>query len=542
MGKYSKYKWLDQWLEDGLINQEFYEEMQKWKPQKIVDFLNFLIKDGAIEGYDQEGNSIKEIDPNEVESALHGRYYGKWMPETVDWTSYGTGEASIDYYIEHYEPTELTEIEQLPDGTYGEVTKYHWELAPQYQEEEVDEVDEVDEAITQTGEITTGIETQEEMDAEEREAYFEGLSTEERDYILGQAHPDALSGDDYLYYRDLVLGENKTGKNLYKGSKLSPADAFLRATGEAHTGFITEDGKVVYDEFGVPLPLGLQPESMFHTGFMNEIKRLNEEQVFSLQDLLVSKGIADEDDFDDSGTVDSVMENYVNQLMLTAQQRYSHISYQSEEWQAIADGVPDAFIWAQDDKSEDIRFSWGLLGKMLDDWSIHESTLLDKEVDEYVKDVKKEKPVPGIATMTAYLNEYFETEVDRLPTQQEINEYIKAWTGSHDTFYQEMGQAYRAAEAGSHFERYLMDSPGSFVGQAITSQEEQDLRDDIQAGGDVLTGLVGTRPDIATVDDPQNLLLARLQEDLRGEKDYIKEMKVKRNNQVQMLGIMTGRI
>ena len=68
--------------------------------------------------------------------------------------------------------------------------------------------------------------------------------------------------------------------------------------------------------------------------------------------------------------------------MLTAQQRYSHISYQSEEWQAIADGVPDAFIWAQDDKSEDIRFSWGLLGKMLDDWSIHESTLLDKEVDE----------------------------------------------------------------------------------------------------------------------------------------------------------------
>ena len=139
--------------------------------------------------------------------------------------------------------------------------------------------------------------------------------------------------------------------------------------------------------------------------------------------------------------------------------------------------------------------------------------------------------------MTLQLNQWFEQETGRLPTQEELTGYMEDWLTSHDEYIQKSGAAYRASQYGAQYEQYLLEN-----GQAILPEDIKALEDDIQAGGDVLTGLVGTREVATDAEDPFYTMALSVQTDLRTEKDRIEAAEAKRNNQKEILKIMTGNI
>ena len=510
-------KILKKLLEDGLINQKTYKTLQRWPQAKLISFLNILIKDEQIAIHDQEGTSIKEIDPNEVESALEGRYIDISIPVPESLQDYQ--EAKLDDYIERYKPTQSTKIKRLPDGTYGEVTEYNWELAPQYQD---------DEAITQTGEMTTDVEIQEEMDVlEATDPAFKKL-TEKDEEILKKAPLGRLTGQQFIDYKT----------QIESGS--TPEDAYEWVTGQILTRFATDaDGNVLF-EGNIPVPIQAQPNSLFmngRDGFINHIKEQNPQVIEALKNQMIGWGIADEDDFDDSGEVDEFMEQILGMLIDTANSRYSHITAGDAEWKALVDSVPANFGWVEDDNMDSEKFSWAMLGKIMVDWRDIEELQADTATKTYKMGLRVEKPKPGKSYMTLQLNQWFEEETGRLPTQEELTGYMEDWLGSHDEYIQKSGAAYRAAQYGAQYEQYLLENDKSILPEDIKA-----LEDDIQAGGDVLTGLIGTREVATDVEDPFYTTMLSVQTDLKTEKDRIEAADAKRNNQREVLKIMTGNI
>ena len=346
--------------------------------------------------------------------------------------------------------------------------------------------------------------------------------------LLKKAPLGRLTGKQFTDYKKFI----EDGSN--------PEDAYEWVTGQKLTRFATDaDGNVLF-EGNIPVPIQAQPNSLFmngRDGFINHIKEQNPQVIEALKDQMIGWGIADEDDFDDSGEVDEFMEQILGMLIDTANSKYSHITYGDAEWKALVDSVPANFGWVEDDNMDSEKFSWAMLGKIMVDWRDIESLRADTATKTYTMGLKAERPTPGKSYMTLQLNQWFEQETGRLPTQEELTGYMEDWLISHDEYIQKSGAAYRASQYGAQYEQYLLEN-----GQSILPEDIKALEDDIQAGGDVLTGLVGTREVATDAEDPFYTMALSVQTDLRTERDRIEAAEAKRNNQKEILKIMTGNI
>ena len=364
---------------------------------------------------------------------------------------------------------------------------------------------------------------------------------------VGSYVADAMRGDDPAtveLLKKAPLGR-LTGKQFTDYKKFiedgsNPEDAYEWVTDQKLTRFATDaDGNVLF-EGNIPVPIQAQPNSLFmngRDGFINHIKEQNPQVIEALKDQMIGWGIADEDDFDDSGEVDANMETILGLMIDTANSKYSHITYGDAEWKALVDSVPANFGWVEDDNMASEKFSWAMLGKIMVDWRDIEELQADTATKAYTMGLKTENPTPGKSYMTLQLNQWFEQETGELPTQEQLTGYMEDWLISHDEYIQKSGAAYRAAQYGAQYEQYLLEN-----GQAILPKDIKSLEDDIQAGGDVLTGIVGTREIATDAEDPYYTMALAVQTDLKTEKDRIEAAEAKRNNQKEVLKIMTGNI
>jgi len=400
---------------------------------------------------------------------------------------------------------------------------------------------------------------QEEEAAVAVKQYIDTGSVEGLDALSGVKDLDVSATDVGSYVKDAMSGDDPKAVEILKKAPLGrltgqqfidykkqiedgsiPEDAYKWATGQTLTRFATDaDGNVLF-EGNVPVPIQAQPNSLFMNGkdgFINHIKEQNPQVIEALKDQMIGWGIADEDDFDDSGEVDANMEFWLGMLIDTANSKYSHITYGDAEWTALVDSVPANFGWVEDDNIAAEKFSWAMLGKIMVDWKGIEGLQADTATKAYKMGLRAEKPKPGKSYMTLQLNQWFEEETGRLPTQEELQGYMEDWLGSHEEYIQKSGAAYRAAQYGAQYEQYLLEN-----GKSILPEDIKALEADIQAGGDVLTGLVGTREVATDAEDPFYTTMLSVKTDLKTEQDRIEAADAKRNNQREVLKIMTGNI
>ena len=325
----------------------------------------------------------------------------------------------------------------------------------------------------------------------------------------------------------------------------SPEDAYKSITGRDLASFVTDDdGKIQFEEVTnkegkklfIPIPVQVQPESLFMNGFVNHIRRQNPGAIEELKRFLVLNGIADEDDFDDSGEMDPALEGIINTLMTNANYKYSHLTYGSHEWNELVDSVPRNFGWVLESDMDREKASWALLGKAIIDYKDDMAFVEKGDLKAKAKEYEANMDVPHVGEMSFRINNFFEDALGRPPTTEERNRFLNEWNTGYDTYVQKNIAAYKAAEYGADMERYLIEN-----GESITAEEEEALKSDIQAGGDVLTGIVGER-EVETdfVDDED--IFYNTYWNMTQYTDKVQAGKDKREHQSNLMKLITGKI
>jgi len=352
--------------------------------------------------------------------------------------------------------------------------------------------------------------------------------------ILKRTPIGGLSGPLLQQYFDAVTKQGYT-----------PEEAYQTVTGRSLAAFVTDDdGKIQFEEVTkqdgtkvfIPIPVTVQPESLFMGGFINHIRRQNPAAIDELKQFLVLNGIAEEDDFDDSGEVDPALEGIINTLMDNANYKYSHVTYGSHEWNELVDSVPRNFGWVLESDMDREKASWALLGRAIIDYKDDMAFIEKADLKAKEKEYKANMDVPGVGEMSYKIDKFFSDTLGRPPTPEERNRFLNEWNTGYDTYVQKNIAAYKAAVYGADMERYLIEN-----GESITAEEEQALKDDIQASGDVLTGIVGEREvetDFVTDDD----LFYDTYWNMTQYTDKVKAGKDKREHQANLMKLITGKI
>ncbi len=325
----------------------------------------------------------------------------------------------------------------------------------------------------------------------------------------------------------------------------SPEDAYKSITGRDLASFVTDDdGKIQFEEVTnkegkklfIPIPVQVQPESLFMNGFVNHIRRQNSGAIEELKQFLVLSGIAEEDDFDDSGEMDGALEGVINTLMTNANYKYSHVTFGSHEWNELVDSVPRNFGWVLESDMDREKASWALLGKAIIDYKDDMAFVEKADLKAKAKEYEAIMDVPHVGEMSLRINNFFEDALGRPPTTEERNRFLNEWNTGYDTYVQKNIAAYKAAEYGADMERYLIEN-----GESITAEEEEALKGDIQAGGDVLTGIVGEREvetDFVTDED----IYYNTYWNMTQYTDKVQAGKDKREHQSNLMKLITGKI
>jgi hypothetical protein len=352
--------------------------------------------------------------------------------------------------------------------------------------------------------------------------------------ILKRTPIGGLSGTQLQMYLDAVS----------KGG-LNPEQAYLQVTGSNLAAFLTDDdGKIQFEEVTnddgetvfVPLPVQVQPESLFMNGFVNHIRRQNPAAIEELKQFLVLNGIAEEDDFDDSGEMDPALEGIINTLITNANYKYAHVTYGSHEWNELVDSVPRNFGWVLESDMDREKASWALLGRAIIDYKDDMAFVEKADLKAKEKEYEANMDAPAIGEMSLEIDAVFERNLGRPPTTEERNRFLNEWNTGYDTYVQQNIAAYKAATYGADMERYLIEN-----GQTITAEEEEALKEDIQAGGDVLTGIVGEREVATDFVDEEDIRYNTIWS-MTQYTDKVKAGKDKREHQANLMKLITGKI
>tara|TARA_R100001510_G_C7651032_1_gene208630 strand:- start:885 stop:2441 length:1557 start_codon:yes stop_codon:yes gene_type:complete len=325
----------------------------------------------------------------------------------------------------------------------------------------------------------------------------------------------------------------------------TPEQAYINVTGTNLAAFVTDDdGKIQFEEVTkqdgtkvfIPVPVTVQPESLFMGGFINHIRRQNPAAIDELKQFLVLNGIAEADDFDDSGEMDPALEGIIQTLMNSANYKYAHVTYGSHEWNDLVNSVPRNFGWVLDSDMEREKASWALLGRAIIDYKDDTAFIEKADLKAKEKEYEANMDVPGVGEMSYKIDNFFSDALGRPPTPEERNRFLNEWNTGYDTYVQKNISAYKAAAYGADMERYLIEN-----GELITAEEEQALKDDIQASGDVLTGIVGEREvetDFVTDSD----IFYDTYWNMTQYTDKVKAGKDKREHQANLMKLITGKI
>ena len=367
-------------------------------------------------------------------------------------------------------------------------------------------------------------------DATEDTTYFE---TEVRDRkpkpgttqeIVARAPIGELKGDAFDRYITGVV-END----------LTPEQAYANATGQELPGFLTdENGDILFEEVDgsfVPIPVEVQPQSLFMTDFVNHIRKQGPDVINYLKDILVRKGIADEGDFDDSGEIDINLQGYIEVLMAQSDYDNAGLMFGSNEYMDLIDTIPDSYNWVEDSNMNVEKVSWALLNRAINRYSEREKLLMNVDVKAKEKEYEIEKDIPTEAYMSRRIDALFQEELDRPPTEEERNKYLNSWNSRYDNYAQNLAYAYKAAKYGADMENYLIENGKSID---MTGAMGGDYRDTIG------TREIGTRT--LDDDDIREETLYEIETDLRTEKDLIEAGQNRRKHQSNIIGVMTGKI
>ena len=138
--------------------------------------------------------------------------------------------------------------------------------------------------------------------------------------------------------------------------------------------------------------------------------------------------------------------------------------------------------------------------------------------------------------MAANINRWVRDEIGVDATDEQVKKYTDAWISNHTEYGKQIEYANKVASIGMDVEHYLIES-----GRTLSLEEVKAMQDDVGAGGDVLTGIVGTRDKIPTVTDASTATFYQIQDDLSAQKDMIEAGRKKRTKQSNILQAMAGK-
>ena len=448
--------------------------------------------------------------------------------------------------------------EPMEVGFWGAV----FGLPPDWDATELVESGEVviDESPKAEATVTTG-EIQEEMDAEEAaDPAFQELTKEEPVDFASRFY----SPEDFQ-----EKGSSQTISTEKVGNKASPweryldyiikngdtpAEAWARVTesdpskfGQIYTWdadkkirkpamyyHITEDGV----EHLIPIPIAAQPEQHIVPGTFNDAlhKLLTPDQIEHLKHVLIMSGIAKEDDFYNVGTPDSSLIALMENIVEKANTQYGHIKYKSDDYYKLVNNADNLFGSITNNLTDQQKFEWGLVGVVLSQYKGLERKSAELTAKEKGQQALLDKPLISTQEMSSNINRWVREEIGVDATDEQVKKYTDAWISNHTEYGKQIEYANKVASIGMDIEHYLIES-----GRTLSLEEVKAMQDDVGAGGDVLTGIVGTRDKIPTVTDASTATFYQIQDDLSAQKDMIEAGRKKRAKQSSILQAMAGK-
>ena len=448
--------------------------------------------------------------------------------------------------------------EPMEVGFWGAV----FGLPPDWDPTELVESGEVviDESPKAEATVATG-EIQEEMDAEEAaDPAFQELTKEEpvdfasrfyspedfqekgssQTISTEQVNGNASQWELYLNY--IIQGGDTPAEAWAKVTQSDPSkfgqiykwDADKKIRKPAMHYHITEDGV----EHFIPIPIAAQPEQHIVPGTFNDAlhKLLTPDQIEHLKDVLIMSGIAKEDDFYNVGTPDSALIGLMENIVEKANTQYGHIKYKSDDYYKLVNNADNLFGSITNNLTDQQKFEWGLVGVVLSQYKGLEKKSAELTAKEKGQQALLDKPLISTQEMAANINRWVRDEIGVDATDEQVKKYTDAWISNHTEYGKQIEYANKVASIGMDVEHYLIES-----GRTLSLEEVKAMQDDVGAGGDVLTGIVGTRDKIPTVTDASTATFYQIQDDLSAQKDMIEAGKKKRAKQSSILQAMAGK-
>ena len=448
--------------------------------------------------------------------------------------------------------------EPMEVGFWGAV----FGLPPDWDPTELVESGEVviDESPKAEATVATG-EIQEEMDAEEAaDPAFQELTKEEpvdfasrfyspedfqekgssQTISTEQVNGNASQWELYLNY--IIQGGDTPAEAWAKVTQSDPSkfgqiykwDADKKIRKPAMHYHITEDGV----EHFIPIPIAAQPEQHIVPGTFNDAlhKLLTPDQIEHLKDVLIMSGIAKEDDFYNVGTPDSALIGLMENIVEKANTQYGHIKYKSDDYYKLVNNADNLFGSITNNLTDQQKFEWGLVGVVLSQYKGLEKKSAELTAKEKGQQALLDKPLISTQEMAANINRWVRDEIGVDATDEQVKKYTDAWISNHTEYGKQIEYANKVASIGMDVEHYLIES-----GRTLSLEEVKAMQDDVGAGGDVLTGIVGTRDKIPTVTDASTATFYQIQDDLSAQKDMIEAGRIKRTKQSNILQAMAGK-
>ena len=397
-----------------------------------------------------------------------------------------------------------------------------------------------------TGEATGEI--QEEMDAEEAadpdfQALKEGTVEEEEPgskfYQWSDFEKNSLTEKQWEDYLEAIQ----------RGQ--TPAEAWGQVTfgDPANFNYIyTWDGEkrkpaYFYDEEispnPIPIPIAAQPVNHISENlFMGQIhNQFSPDQVEWLKDFLIMSGVAEDGDFAAHGFVDRSLELYLGQMIEMANTNYGHIAHKSDDYYKLIESGKSIFGGNKPvGLTEQQWFEWGLFATVSSQYGV----TLDKSAEIKAKEIAQktlaDNALPSKETMARSIKALVKEQIGSDATEEQIREYTDYWIASQTEWGKQIEYANKVAEVGMDIEHYHIKS-----GRTLTMEEVMAMEAEAGAGGDTLTGIVGTRDKVPTVTDPWASTYNLIVGDLADEKEIIEAGRKKRAKQSGVLQAMAGK-
>ena len=298
-----------------------------------------------------------------------------------------------------------------------------------------------------------------------------------------------------------------------------------------------EDGSLQRDpETNRPIPLSRFGEvtDIFVNGFLDIISAGGPAAINALQDSLIAAGVAKEDDFGYEATMSPLMLQHLNTIFNYANKKYWNILPGHPEYEKLVQSENFEFPWVNDEEAPDIKFSWGMLGKALAEWSIdneaqerHEAALVH---EQYVEDLQRSYKIPSDSAIELTIKEYFKQEAGREPTEKELGKYVNYMGKKYDEQYKDLISLSKAVANDKIYAQYFIDS-----------NKKRDINELTAApGGYIPPTEERLDRDVFQTADPQADTLAAIDRETASEQELIQAGKSARERSAELLSFMVS--